>query len=178
MQTKKSDTPENTLDENPLFELFHDELKDIYWAEKHLTKALPKMIKKACAEELVGALENHLEETRHQVERLDKVFSMIGKKALAKKCDAMEGITKEGEELMEDFKDSPALDAAIIAAGQKVEHYEIASYGTLVAYANRLGLEDASQLLKETLEEEGAADKKLTEIAESVANEDAETVSN
>lgn len=160
--------------ENPLQKLFLEELKDIYWAEKKLTKTLPKMAKAATNEELVTAIQNHLQETEQQVERLEKVFSLLDKNAQGKKCEAMEGIVKEGDEMIQDFGDSPALDAAIISAAQKAEHYEIASYGTLRTYAAQLGLDEVVELLDETLEEEKAADEKLTEIAESVVNIEAQ----
>ena len=166
-------TKKDNQTQNPLFNLFVDELKDIYWAEKHITKALPKMIKAAHSDELKSALEEHLEVTEAQIERLNEVFSVIGKKAEGKKCEAMEGLIEEGEELMSEYKGSPAIDAAIISAAQKIEHYEIASYGTLRTFANRLGYEEAVDLLQETLDEEAEADETLTEIAESFANEEA-----
>lgn len=153
-----------------LRELFEEQLKDIYWAEKALTKALPKMAKNATSEELVDALNSHLEETRGQVTRLEQVFELLGKKAQAKKCDAMEGLIKEGEGVMEETCEGPVRDAGIIAAGQKVEHYEIASYGTLAAFAKLLGENEVAGLLEATLEEEKAADSKLTEVAESAIN--------
>jgi len=147
-----------------LQEFFVDGLKDIYWAEKALTKALPKMIKNATSPELVEALTNHLDETKQQVTRLEEVFTSVGKKATAKKCEAMEGLIKEAEGIMEETNEGPMRDAGIIAAGQKVEHYEIASYGTLAAYAGMLGLTEAEELLTQTLEEEKLADEKLTEV--------------
>lgn len=147
-----------------LHEFFVDSLKDIYWAEKALTKAIPKMIKNATSQELADALTNHLEETKGQVTRLEEVFSSVDEKAVAKKCDAMEGLIKEAEGIMEDTDEGPMRDAGIIAAGQKVEHYEIATYGTLAAYAGLLGLNEAQQLLAESLAEEKAADEKLTEV--------------
>jgi len=150
-----------------LDEFFVDGLKDIYWAEKALTKAIPKMIKKATSPALVQALTNHLEETEGQVTRLENVFSSIGEKAKAEKCDAMEGLIKEAEGIMSETKEGTMRDAGIIAAGQKVEHYEIASYGTLAAYASILGLEEAQKMLAESLAEEKAADEKLTEITPS-----------
>lgn len=150
-----------------LHEFFVDGLKDIYWAEKALTKAIPKMIKKATSPALVQALTNHLEETNGQVTRLEDVFESINEKAEAKKCDAMEGLIKEAEGIMSETKEGTMRDAGIIAAGQKVEHYEIASYGTLAAYAGILGLEEAKNLLAESLAEEKAADEKLTEITPS-----------
>ncbi|MEO7308359.1 MAG: ferritin-like domain-containing protein [Ferruginibacter sp.] len=158
------------MQSSQLMKLFEDGLKDIYWAEKALTKAIPKMIKNATSEELAEALENHLEETRGQVTRVEQVFDILGKKAVAKKCDAMEGLIKEAGGIMEECEPGAMRDAGIIAAGQKVEHYEIASYGTLRQYAETLGLTDASALLEETLEEEKSADVKLTEIAISSVN--------
>ncbi len=150
--------------------LFEDMLKDIYWAEKALTKALPKMIKNATSEELVTALTDHLEVTKEQVARVEEVFGLIGKKPQAKKCDAMEGLIKEGEGIIEDTEPGAVRDAGIIAAGQKVEHYEIASYGTLVAWANILGEEEAADLLQLTLDEEKEADSTLTNVADNDIN--------
>lgn len=147
-----------------LHELFTDGLKDLYWAEKALVKAIPKMIKQATADELATALEDHLEETKGQVTRLEEVFSSIDEKASAKKCEAMEGLIKEAEEIMDESDEGCMRDAGIIAAAQKVEHYEIASYGTLAAYAEILGYNDAVKMLEETLAEEKAADKRLTEV--------------
>jgi ferritin-like metal-binding protein YciE len=158
------------MESSQLRQLFDDQLKDMYWAEKALTKALPKMIKKATSGELIEALDNHLQETQEQVSRLEQVFELIEKKATAKKCDAMEGLIEEGESIMEECEDGPMLDAGIIAAGQKIEHYEIASYGTLHTFATTLGLTEAAELLELTLEEEKAADESLTEIAVSVVN--------
>ena len=166
-----SDTMEATgMHSSQLQKLFEDELKDIYWAEKALTKAIPKMIKNATSEELIEALENHLEETKGQVSRVEQVFELIGKKATAKKCDAMEGLIKEAEGIMEDCEEGAMRDAGIISAAQKVEHYEIASYGTLRQFATTLGLDDAAELLEETLNEEKTADETLTEVAESAVN--------
>ncbi len=149
-----------------LHKFFVDGLKDIYWAEKALTKAIPKMIKNATSPELADALTNHLEETKGQVTRLEEVFSSVEQKAVAKKCDAMEGLIKEAEGIMEETDKGSMRDAGIIAAGQKVEHYEIATYGTLAAYAGLLGLQQAQTLLHESLAEEKAADEKLTEVTE------------
>ncbi len=151
-----------------LRDLFVDELKDIYWAEKELTKAIPKMIKNATDEKLKEALTGHLEETKNQVARLEEVFSSIGEKAVAKKCEAMIGLTKEAGEIMEATEQGVVRDAGIIAAGQKVEHYEIATYGTLASFAKILGETDVVSLLEETLNEEKAADKKLSEISDSI----------
>jgi ferritin-like metal-binding protein YciE len=148
-----------------LMKLFEEELKDIYWAEKTLTKAIPKMIKKVTSVELKNALESHLGETEQHVTRVEQAFNMIDKKASAQKCQAMAGLVDEAEELMSDCEDGAMLDAGIIAAGQKVEHYEIASYGTLIQFAKTLNLNDVADLLSETLKEEKAADDKLSEIA-------------
>ncbi|MEO6542263.1 MAG: ferritin-like domain-containing protein [Ferruginibacter sp.] len=169
----KAKSSNNAMQSSQLMKLFEDSLKDIYWAEKALTKAIPKMIKNATSEELIEALENHLEETKQQVTRVEQVFEILGKKAVAKKCDAMEGLIKEAGGIMEECEAGAMRDAGIIAAGQKVEHYEIASYGTLRQYAETLGLTDASALLEETLEEEKAADVKLTEVAISSVNVEA-----
>ncbi|MDZ4823684.1 MAG: ferritin-like domain-containing protein [Flavobacteriales bacterium] len=156
-----------------LRELFVAELKDIYWAEKALTKAIPKMIKNATAEELVEALTGHLVETREHVTRLEEVFVSLGEKAVAKTCAAMVGLIKEGGEIMEDTEKGMVRDAGIILAGQKIEHYEIATYGTLCSFAKTLGEDDAAAMLLETLNDEKGADAKLSEIAESFINEEA-----
>lgn len=158
------------MQSSQLMKLFEDGLKDIYWAEKALTKAIPKMISNATSEELIDALESHLGETEEQVTRLEEVFAILGKKATAKKCDAMEGLIKEAEGIMEECEEGAMRDAGIIAAGQKVEHYEIATYGTLRQFAETLGLGDAAELLQTTLDEERAADEKLTEVAVSAVN--------
>ncbi len=151
-------------------DLFEDELKDIYWAEKALTKAIPKMIKNTTTPDLAQALEDHLEETKGHVDRLEEAFQMLGKAARAKKCEAMDGLIKEAEEIMEDTPEGIVRDAGIISAGQKVEHYEIATYGTLCAFAKTLGEDEIATLLQQTLEEEKGADEKLTSIAESSVN--------
>jgi ferritin-like metal-binding protein YciE len=156
-----------------LKDLFIDELKDIYWAEKALTKAIPKMIKKATSQELIKALEEHLEVTKGHVERCEKVFEMMGMPARAKKCEAMEGLTKEAEEIIESTEEGVVRDAGIISAAQKVEHYEIASYGTLCAFAKTLGENEIAKLLEQTLKEERQADDTLTQVAESSVNEEA-----
>ncbi len=148
-----------------LREFFVDALKDIYWAEKALTKALPKMSKNATTKKLIEALDGHLIETENQIMRLEKVFEMIGEKAVAKKCEAMAGLIKEGEEILEETEPGAVRDAGIIAASQKIEHYEIATYGTLCAFAKTLGEIEAGKLLHVTLEEEKKADKTLTEAA-------------
>ena len=168
--TKKPSTDGSPMERSLLMELFENELKDIYWAEKALTKALPKMAKNASSSELVEAIENHLEETEAQIEKLEQVFELISKKAVAKKCEAMAGLIKEGEEIMKDTKKGPQRDAGIISAAQKVEHYEIASYGTLRTFAETLGLDEAAMLLEEILEEEKNADITLTEVAVSTIN--------
>lgn len=156
-----------------LKDLFIDELRDIYWAEKAETKALGKMIKSATSQDLIKGLQGHLEVTKGHVDRCEKVFEMLGKPARAKKCQAMEGLIKEAEEIMESTEDGVVRDAGIISAAQKVEHYEIASYGTLHAFAKTLGQNDIAQLLEQTLTEEREADDKLTQVAESAINEEA-----
>ena len=154
---------------------FSDSLKDIYWAEKALTKSLPKMQKAATTEELKAAIEDHLEQTKGHISRLEQVFEILGKKAQAKKCDAMEGILKEGDSIVEETEDgSMTRDVGIIMASQKVEHYEIATYGGLISLAQTLGLEDAANLLTETLDEEKETDANLSEIAENNINWEAE----
>jgi ferritin-like metal-binding protein YciE len=166
----KADSEEYGIEESKLMKLFEDSLKDIYWAEKALTKALPKMAKKATSSELIEAIENHLEETEEQVQKVEQVFEIIGKKAVAKKCQAMDGLIKEAEEIMKESEDGAMRDAGIISAAQKVEHYEIATYGTLRTFAQTLGLDDAVGLLDEILEEEKSADEKLTDVAVSTIN--------
>lgn len=157
-----------------LRDLFIDELKDIYWAEKALVKALPKMAKNATTPTLVTAILTHLEQTENHVLRLEEVFSLFGEKAVAKKCDAMEGLLKEGEGILEETEPGAVRDAGIILAAQKVEHYEIATYGTLVAFAGTLGESEAAGILKETLTEEKQADVTLTEAAYHYINFEAE----
>ena len=166
----QSETLPVGMQSSQLMKLFENQLKDMYWAEKALTKAIPKMIKNATSADLIEALENHLSETAEQVGRVEQVFEVIGKKAAAKKCEAMEGLIKEAEEIMEECDEGAMCDAGIISAGQKVEHYEIASYGTLRQFAETLGLNDAVELLQATLDEEKAADEKLTEVAVSAVN--------
>ena len=154
---------------------FTDSLKDIYWAEKALTKALPKMQKAATTEELKTAIEDHLAQTEGHITRLEQVFEIIGKKAQAKKCDAMEGLLKEGDSIVEETEDgSMTRDVGIIMAAQKVEHYEIATYGGLVSLAQTMGLDDAAGILNQTLEEEKQTDAGLTDIAENNINWEAE----
>jgi len=157
-----------------LQKLFLDELADIYGAEKQLIKALPKMAKAAQSSELKDALATHLSETENQVERIQQVFGLLDKPAKSKSCKAMEGLLAEGKEIMDEWKDSPAFDAALISAAQKVEHYEIATYGCLCTWAKLLGHNEALGLLKQTINEEEEADQKLTEIAESLSNLEAE----
>jgi len=154
--------------------LFVDELKDIYWAEKHLVKALPKMIKGATSPKLVKAIEKHLEETKEQVKRIDQVFEILDMKAEAIKCEAMSGLVKEAESIMEETDaDTMVRDAAIITASQKIEHYEIASYGTLVTFAKKMGMDDVADILSKTLDEEKKTDSSLTKLAVSEINEEA-----
>jgi len=154
---------------------FTDSLKDIYWAEKALTKALPKMQKAATTEELKSAIEDHLAQTEEHITRLEQVFEIIGKKAQAKKCDAMEGLLKEGDGIVEETEEgSMTRDVGIIMAAQKVEHYEIATYGGLVSLATTMGLDDAADILNQTLEEEKQTDAGLTDIAENNINWEAE----
>jgi ferritin-like metal-binding protein YciE len=159
-----------SLQVTQLEKLFEDELKDIYWAEKALVKVLPKVVKKATSEELIEALNNHLTETEDQVMRLEKIFEITGKKAIAKKCEAMAGLIKETDSIIEDCEEGAMRDAGIISSVQKIEHYEIASYGTLRQFAETLGLDNVWDLLQTTLDEEKAADDKLSEIAESAVN--------
>ncbi len=162
------------MEDNPLHEVFLDEIADIYNAEQQLVKALPKMAKAAQADELREAFESHLAETQEHVRRLEEAASAIGETLKRKKCKAMEGLLAEGKEMMEENKGEPSIDAVLIAAAQKVEHYEIASYGTVVAWARQMGHDQAAELFAQTLEEEKAADQKLTQIAESSANAGAE----
>ena len=157
-----------------LEELFHDTLKDIYFAEKKILTTLPKMAKAAQNEELRAAFEKHEAETEDQVGRLEQVFAAIDKKPQGKTCAAIVGITDEGAEIMKEYQGSPALDAGLLAAAQAVEHYEISRYGTLIAWAEELGLEDAVSLLQETLEEEKTTDETLTDIAKTAVNQQAE----
>lgn len=160
-------------EESPFKELFVTELKDIYWAEKHLVKSLPQMARASTSEELKSAFEDHLEVTKKQVDRLDEIFRIIGMKPIGKKCEAMDGLVKEAKELISEIDKGMVRDAALITAAQKVEHYEIAAYGSLRTFAQMLQMDDAVELLQETLDEEGETDKLLTEIAESSINEEA-----
>ncbi len=175
---KKSTTTKNQVKPksnaaSDLNDFFEDGLKDIYWAEKALVNSLPKMKNNATNDDLIAAIEDHLEETIEQVARLEKVFESIGKKPVAKKCDAMHGLIEEGSSILEETEPGVVRDAGIIAASQKIEHYEIASYGTLHAYAQILGFTKAAKLLDETLQEEKEADVTLTELALSAINLDA-----
>jgi ferritin-like metal-binding protein YciE len=151
-------------------QLFEETLKDIYYAEKAILKALPKMAKKATSEDLAAAFTAHYEETEAQVARLEEIFEGMGRKARGKKCPAIDGILEEGAELMKEAKDDTVRDAGMLAAAQAVEHYEIARYGTLKAWAEKLGMTSAVELLDETLQEEKATDEKLTGLAESEIN--------
>ena len=156
--------------EKTLDDLFLDTLKDIYYAEKQILKALPKMAKAAQGAELKAGFEKHLAETEVQVERLEQVFDLIGKPARGKTCDAILGILEEVKSIMDEFKGTVTLDAGLAASGQAVEHYEIARYGTLKTWASQLGLDEAVELLDATLQEEIATDRALTQVAETVAN--------
>ncbi len=153
--------------------LFYDTLKDIYYAERKISKALPKMARGAQSEELKAAFRQHKEETDVQIERLQQVFEIVGKRAQGKTCPAIDGIVEEGEEIMDEFKDSPALDAGLLAAAQAVEHYEITRYGTLKRWAEVLGMQDAAKLLDQTLQEESKTDALLNELADKAVNEKA-----
>ncbi|MFC4210934.1 ferritin-like domain-containing protein [Pedobacter lithocola] len=158
-------------DSPALNELFKDSIADLYWAENHLVKSLPKMISAATAPELINAIESHLEETKNHVVRLEQIFELLGEKAIAKKCDAMEGLTKEAEGIVESTEPGTATrDVGIILASQKVEHYEIASYNGLYQLAITLGLKDVAEILEQTLAEEKLADNKLGDIAENEIN--------
>jgi ferritin-like metal-binding protein YciE len=154
-------------------DLFLDQLRDLYHAEKQLVKALPKMAKNSSSSELRTAFEEHLGQTEEHVSRIERVFEQVGARAKAKKCEAMVGLVEEGHELIEAEPPAEVLDAGLICAAQKVEHYEIAAYGTLINWAEQLGHSDAVDLLKQTLEEEKAADEKLTSLAESNINQQA-----
>jgi ferritin-like metal-binding protein YciE len=162
-----------SMQSSQLMKLFEDELKDIYWAENALVKAMPKMIKNATSQELNSALTDHLEETKGHVTRLEEVFSLIDVKAEGKKCEAMEGLIKEASEIMESCEEGSMRDAGIISAAQKVEHYEIATYGTLRQFAETLGLDKVAEMLETTLQEEKEADLKLSDVAMDAVNVDA-----
>lgn len=179
MSGKSKTTGKKTLSQDSnsqLEKFFHDQLKDLYWAEKYLTRALPKMQKAATTEDLKAAIGEHTAQTQEHVTRLEQVFELMGKKAQAKKCDAMEGLVKEGESVVEDTQaGSMTRDVGIIMAAQKIEHYEIASYGTLVQLAETMGEAGIAQLLATTLEEEKQTDQDLTSLAENNINWEAES---
>ena len=157
-----------------LQDLFHETLRDIYYAEKKILRTLPKMAKTASSPDLAAAYENHLEETENQVERLEQVFEMLGKNARGKTCPAIDGSVEEAEEVMKEAKTDTVRDAGSLAAAQAVEHYEISRYGTLIAWAEKLGMADAASLLQETLAEEKATDEKLSALAMSEINVEAD----
>ncbi len=161
------------MSEKDLSDLFVDTLKDIYYAEKQIYKSLPKMAKAAASDQLREAFEKHHDETEGQIERLEKIFELLGKPARGKKCDAIEGILDEGKEIMEEYADTPALDPGLVSAAQAVEHYEIARYGTLKAWADKLSMKDAVKLIDQTLAEERKTDETLTKLATSAINAEA-----
>ena len=163
----------DAMAKSPFHKLFVESIKDIYWAEKHLVKELPKMSKKASSASLKASIDAHLEETKTHVERLESVFEHLGLKPVAKKCEAMAGLTKEAEEIMEETNsESMVRDAGIILAAQKVEHYEIATYGSLTTWAKQMGHREVAKLLHATLREEKAADEKLSSVAENDINQE------
>jgi ferritin-like metal-binding protein YciE len=166
MATTKTKASTKGLDD-----LFLDGLKDIYYAEKKILKALPKMAKGAMAEDVSAAFEKHRTETEGQVDRLEQIFELLDKPARGKTCPAIDGIIEEGSEILEEYKGAPAIDAGLVAAAQAVEHYEIARYGTLIAWAKQLDMKDAVKLLQATLDEESATDEALTALGEGGANE-------
>jgi ferritin-like metal-binding protein YciE len=161
------------MKDKDLHDLFLDQLKDIYFAEKQILKALPKMAKAATSDKLRAAFEKHHDETEGQVERLERIFELIEKPAKGKTCDAILGLLEEGKEVMEEYKGTEALDAGLLAAAQAVEHYEMARYGTMKAWAVRLGMKDAVKLIDETLQQERKTDKDLTALAEAGVNSEA-----
>jgi ferritin-like metal-binding protein YciE len=161
------------MSEKNLNALFLDTLKDIYYAEKQIYKSLPKMAKAASSDQLRNAFEKHHDETEGHIERLEKIFDLLGKPARGKKCDAIEGILDEGEEIMDEYKNAPALDAGLLAAAQAVEHYEISRYGTLKSWADKLSMNEAVKLLDQTLTEEKKTDDTLSKIAVSAVNAEA-----
>lgn len=156
--------------EKKLQDLFHETLKDMYFAEKKILVALPKMAKAAHSEELTAAFEKHAEETEGQIERLEQVFKLLEEQAKGKTCPAILGLIEEGQEVMKDFRESEALDAGLLSGAQAVEHYEISRYGTLIAWANQMGMEGAAELLKANLAEEEKTDKSLTKLAAEAIN--------
>lgn len=159
--------------EKTLEDLFYDTLRDIYYAERKIVKTLPKLARAASSPNLKAAFEKHKDETEGHIERLQQVFELIGKRAQGKTCDAIEGIISEGEEIIENFKGTPALDAGLISAAQAVEHYEITRYGTLKRWAEVLGMSEAAKLFKQTLDEESMTDEALTTLADASVNETA-----
>ena len=159
--------------EKDLHDLFLDQLKDMYFAEKQILKALPRMAKAATSDKLRAAFEKHHDETEDQIERLEQVFDLIDKPAKGKTCDAIVGLLEEGKEIMDEYKGTEALDAGLLAAAQAVEHYEMARYGTMKAWAVRLGMKDAVKLIDETLQQERKTDKDLTALAEAGVNSEA-----
>jgi ferritin-like metal-binding protein YciE len=163
-------TAKDTAKDKNLNDLFLDTLKDIYFAEKQILRALPKMAKAASSDKLRAAFEKHHGETEGQVERLEQIFELIDKPARGKTCDAIQGILEEGKEIMDEYKGSGALDAGMLAAAQAVEHYEISRYGTLKQWAQQLGMKDAVRLLDQTLQEERKTDESLTSLAEAAVN--------
>lgn len=170
----KNEKATNEMKDSKFYKLFQDQLKDIYYAEKKLVDALGKMQKAATSSKLSSSIENHIKETEGQVERLEKIFDMLDIAKRGKKCEAMEGLIEEGKEILEDSKiDNMVKDAGIIIASQKIEHYEIASYGSLISLAQKMGHDEIVGLLNETLEEEKKTDKLLTKLAESEINEKA-----
>ena len=171
-KTRKTTTGKAGKDDKTMLrELFVDELKDIYWAEKHITKALPKMAKAATSQELANAFNEHLTVTEGQIGRLEQAFELMGMAAKGKKCEAMDGLVREGQQVMEETEKGTATrDAALIISAQKIEHYEIAAYGSLAQLAKVMGLNEVANLLGQTLEEEKQTDSKLTQIAESGIN--------
>jgi len=174
-KSARSSHHSDDVPKNPLHALFLNELADIYNAEQQLIKALPKMVEAAQSDELREAFEAHLEETESQMVRLDELATNLGETLKSKRCKAMEGLLQEAKDLMDEQEDKPSLDAALIAAAQKVEHYEIATYGTLAAWARQMELEEAVELLEESLEEEKSANDALTSLAENQSNVMAET---
>lgn len=171
----KSAGASSTNENSKLEKFFMDALKDIYWAEKHLTKALPKMQKAATSEELQQAIEAHLNQTKEHINRLEQVFDQLGEKAQAKKCEAMEGLTKEGDTVVEETEDGTATrDVGIIVSSQKVEHYEISAYGSLITLAKTMGQDEVADILSQTLEEEREADQILSQLAETSINWEAQ----
>jgi ferritin-like metal-binding protein YciE len=164
-----------TKTQKSLEDLFHDTLKDIYYAERKILKALPKMARGAQSQGVKAAFEKHRDETEVHVERLQQVFEILGKRAQGKTCPAIDGIIEEGEEILDEYKDTAALDAGLVSAAQAVEHYEITRYGTLKRWATELGMKDAVTLLGQTLNEESATDKALTALADTAANQKAKS---